>query len=142
MATFDTNLMTVPSTTTLGTAHSVGGGLAIFTGNWLTLGTKVAGPVPMRVSIQTCASNTDTLSIAFEMSDDQSTINETYVRTVTGTELGAANLAWATMTPPDIHVKVNPRRRYIRARGTARGLGVAYGTIAIGVDAEDMNPYR
>ncbi len=145
MASFDTNLMLRNTTETIGTNLSLtGDGLIRFTSNWLTLGTNVRGPVPLRISFSTVNINVSTMDFHFEQSDDQTNIKEDTVVYVNGTDLGAPNLGWTTLSRPDKCVAIYGKRRYLRVRAVGgAGAGTAnWGTMAIGVDAEGLDPVR
>ncbi len=145
MAAFDTNLMFRNTTETIGTNLSLtADGLIRFTSNWLTLGTGVMGPVKIRTSFSTVNINVSTMDFHFEQSDNQTDIKDDTVMYVNGTDLGAVNLAWTTLFMPDKNLIIYGKRTYIRVRAVGgAGAGTAnWGTMAIGVDGEGIDPLR
>ena len=120
-------------------------GFAGLTGSWLTLGT---GGAPwegfsFRAVIATAASNTDTLSLIYEFSDDQTAIKETVTRVVTGTEIGSGTSAGALLpSAGDIYTRVSIDRTYVRLRLTGVGILQNFGVVTVGVDGGDYVALR
>jgi hypothetical protein len=132
MAVFDANLMLRNTTQTI---SSLIGGAAGYTGSWLTLGTggTPSKGLSFRAVIGTNAgSNTDTLSLIYEFSDDANTVKETVTRVVTGTEASGGDI---------ITVAAN-RRTYVRLRVTTTGTMNNFGVVTVGVDGGDYSPLR
>lgn len=123
------------------TVSSLIGGTAGYTGNWLTLGTGGAPweGLSFRAVIQTSAgSNTASLALIYEFSDDQSAIKETVTRTVTGTEAGSGTSGGALQpSAGDIITRVSLKRTYVRLRLTTGGSNDNFGVVTVGVDAGD-----
>ena len=144
MAVFDANLMLRNTTQTVSSNQSAG--FAGLTGSWLTLGTG-RGPadgLSFRAVIATSAgSNTDSLNLIYEFSDDQTRVAETVTQTVTGTEAGSGTSSGALLIPiGDILTRTSPKRTYVRLRLTTGGLNANFGVVTVGVDAGDFNVYR
>lgn len=139
MATYDANLMLRNTTQTI---SQLIGAAAGYTGNWLTLGTggEPWEGLTFRTVVATSAgSNTDTFSLIFEFSDDQSTIPTTVTRVVTGTEAGSGTTGGALVTPSgDILVRAAVKRTYVRLRITTVGTFNNFGVVTCGVDAGDF----
>lgn len=143
MATYDANLMLRDTTQTVSSLNS--SGFAGLTGSWLTLGTGGAPweGLSFRTQIATAASNTDTLSLIYEFSDDQSTIKETVTRVVTGTEIGSGTSAGSFLAPAgDILTRVAARRTYVRLRLQGVGILQNFGLVVSGVDGGDFAAAR
>lgn len=143
MAIFDANLMLRSTTQTI---SSVIGGAAGYTGSWLTLGTgrgAVEG-LSFRAVIATSAgSNTDTMNLIYEFSDDQSTVNETVTQLVTGTHAGSGTSSGALVVPAgDVFTRATPKRTYVRLRVTTSGTFNNFGVVTVGVDGGDTNMAR
>lgn len=143
MAIFDANLMLRNTTQTI---SSVIGGVAGYTGSWLTLGTgrgAVEGLSFRAVVATSAGSNTDTMSLIYEFSDDQSVIKETVTQVVTGTDAGSGTSSGALVAPAgDILTRVTPKRTYVRLRVTTSGTMNNFGTVTVGVDGGDTNVSR
>lgn len=144
MAVFDANLMLRSTTQTI---SSLIGGAAGYTGNWLTLGTTPGAPwegLGYRAVVQTSAgSNTDTMSLIYEFSDDQSTVNETFTRVITGTEAGSGTSSGALTAPTvDFYNRIANKRKYVRLRITTTGTMNNFGTVTVGIDAGDFAALR
>jgi hypothetical protein len=144
MAAFDANLMLRSTTQTVSTNQS--SGFAGLTGNWLTLGTgkAPANGLSFRAVISTSAgSNTDTLNLIYEFSDDQSTVRETVTQLVTGTDAGSGTASGALSIPTgDVLTRVAPKRTYVRLRLQTGGINANFGTVVCGVDVGDYNVHR
>lgn len=121
-------------------------GFAGLTGSWLTLGTggEPWEGLTFRAVISTSAgSNTDTLNLIYEFSDDQSAIKETVTRAVTGTEAGSGTSSGALVVPSgDIYTRTSFKRTYVRLRVTTGGLNANFGLVTVGADAGDYNAAR
>jgi hypothetical protein len=133
--------------TTQAVAAVAGTGVGLFTGNWFTLGTGTRGPaggLTFRANIGTSSgSNTDSLSLIYEFSDDQSVIKETVTQLVTGTDAGSGTSSGALVVGiGDILTRTSPKRNYSRVRLLASGTNAAFGTVTVGVDAGDFNVLR
>ncbi len=140
MAVFDSNLFLRNTTQTV---SSLIGGAAGYTGSWLTLGTG-GGPVSFRASIQTSAgSNTDSMNLIYEFSDDQSAIKETVTVAVSGTEAGSGTSSGALQAPAgDRYTRTHFNRAYVRLRVTTGGTLNNFGVVTVGVDGGDVQPSR
>ena len=139
MAVFDANLMLRSTTQTVSSLNS--SGFAGLTGSWLTLGTGGAPweGISFRAVIATAQSNTDTLSLVYEFSDDQSAIKETVTRVVTGTEIGVGTASGALLpSAGDIYTRVALKRTYVRLRLTGVGITQNFGLVTVGVDGGDF----
>ena len=143
MAIFDANLMLRNTTQTI---SSVIGGAAGYTGSWLTLGTgrgAVEGLTFRAVVATSAGSNTDTMSLIYEFSDDQSVIKETVTQLVTGTDAGSGTSSGALVIPNgDVLTRVTPKRTYVRLRVTTSGTFANFGVVTVGVDGGDTNVHR
>ena len=143
MAVFDTNLMLRNTTQTVSSLNS--SGFAGLTGSWLTLGTGGAAweGLSFRANIATAASNTDSLSLIYEFSNDQSTVTDTVTRTVTGTEIGLSTASGQLITGSgDFYTRVSFKRTYVRLRLQGTGITQNFGVVTCGVDAGDYNQVR
>jgi hypothetical protein len=120
-------------------------GFAGLTGSWLTLGTggEAWEGLSFRANIATAASNTDSLSLIFEFSDDQSVIAETLTRVVTGTQIGLST-ASGQLVPGsgDVFVRTSFPRTYVRLRLTGVGITQNFGVVTVGVDGGDYRAAR
>lgn len=124
------------------------GEAGLYTGNWFTFGTNAQGPaagLSFRTSIGTTSgSNTQTLQVIYEFSDDQSTIDETVNHLITGTEGGTGTTGGALVTPLNnsFYTRVTPKYNYYRVRLVSTGTTANWGSVRVGVDAGDFNPKR
>ena len=144
MAVFDSNLMLRSTTQTVSSLIATGVGL--YTGAWTTMGTG-GGPVDgysFRTSIQTSAgSNTDSMNLIFETSDDQTVVKETITRNLTGTELGSGTSGGALQASiGDVYTRFSTKRTWIRLRIQVLGLNNNFGLVTCGLDGGDFAPIR
>lgn len=144
MAAFDANLMLRSTTQAV---VSGAGEAGLYTGNWFTLGTGASGPaagLTFRTDISTATgSNTQTLQVIYEFSDDQSVINETVNQLITGTHAGTGTSGGYLVTPSgSVFTRVTPKRNYYRARLVSTGTTASWGVVTIGVDAGDTRQTR
>lgn len=145
MATYDANLMLRDTTQSV---VSGAGQAGLYTGNWFTFGTGAQGPaagLSFRASIGTTSgSNTQTLQVIYEFSNDQSTIDETVTHLITGTEGGTGTSGGYLVTPLDnsFYTRVTPKYNYYRVRLVSTGTTANWGAVTVGVDAGDFNSAR
>lgn len=145
MASFDANLMLRDTTQSV---VSGAGEAGLYTGNWFTLGTGAQGPahgLSFRASIGTTSgSNTQSLQVIYEFSDDQTVIDETVTHLITGTEGGTGTTGGALVVPLDnsFYTRVTPKSNYYRVRLLSTGTTANWGVVTVGVDAGDFNSGR
>lgn len=145
MAAFDANLMLRDTTTNV---VSGAGQAGLYTGNWFTLGTGAQGPaagLTFRTALGTISgSNTQTLQVIYEFSDDQTTIDESVTNLITGTEGGTGTSGGYLVQRlrNSFYTRVTPKYNYYRVRLVSTGTTADWGDVTVGVDAGDFNAQR
>lgn len=145
MAAFDASLMLRNTTQNV---VSGAGEAGLYTGNWFTLGTGAQGPaggLSFRAALGTVAgSNTQTLQVIYEFSDDQSTIDESVTHLITGTEggTGTSDGYLVQRLRNSFYTRVTPKYNYYRVRLVSTGTTADWGDVTVGVDAGDFNAIR